>query len=213
MDKNRMSLYFPDVNEADSDGVLAMGGYFETDLLLDAYANGIFPWPIGEGEPLLWFAPPMRGVLFFKELHLPRRFQSWYKKHPYKVTFNQAFTEVMVECAKAPRAGQDGTWITRAMIRGYTRLYEQGYGQSCEVWEGNALIGGLYGVQVNGHFSGESMFMKRSNASKLALVEMIKHLKKQGLTWVDTQMTTSVVAQFGGREIPRAEYMALLDES
>lgn len=208
-----MSLYFPNVQEADSDGLLAIGGFFETDLLLDAYTHGIFPWPIGEGEPLLWFAPPMRGVLFFNELHIPRRFKSWYRNHPYKITFNQAFSTVMAECAKAPRAGQNGTWITRAMIRGYNRLFTQGYAQSCEIWEGDELIGGLYGVLVNGHFSGESMFMKRTNASKLAFVSMVKHLQNQGLTWMDTQMTTSVVAQFGGREISRADFMTLLDKS
>ncbi len=208
--KKPMSMYFPDISEANEDGLLAQGGLFESELLLDAYANGIFPWPMGEGEPILWFAPPLRGVLFFNELHTPKRFKSWYKKHPYQITFNQAFTDVMAECAKAPRAGQQGTWITKAMIRGYSRLFGQGYGLSCEIWDGDDLVGGLYGVMVNGHFSGESMFKKRDNASKLALVETVNHLKSQGLSWMDTQMTTEVIAQFGGREIPRDAFMEML---
>ncbi len=207
------SLYFPPTDEADEDGLLAQGGLFELDLLCDAYSHGIFPWPYAEGEPILWFAPPQRGVLFFDELHLPRRFKGWLKNHPYQITFNQAFSDVMKACAQARRKDQQGTWITPAMIRGYEHLFKKGYGQSCEIWDGDNLIAGLYGVFINGVFSGESMFTTQNNGSKLALIAMIEYLKKQGLTWIDTQMTTPVIAQFGGREIMRDEYMKLLKKS
>lgn len=207
------SLYFPPLDEADEDGLLAQGGLFELELLYDAYSHGIFPWPYGEGEPIFWFAPPKRGVLFFDEFHLPRRFQSWLKNHPYQITFNQAFSDVMKACAQAPRKGQAGTWITPAMIRGYEHLFAQGYGQSCEIWDGDNLIAGLYGVFIRGVFSGESMFTTQNNGSKLALTHMVRHLQKQGLSWMDTQMTTPVIAQFGGREIPRDDYMKLLKNS
>ncbi len=204
------SLYFPPVEEADKDGLLAQGGLFELSLLQDAYINGIFPWPCGEGEPIYWFAPPMRGILFFNELHLPRRFKAWYKKHPYRITFNQAFEQVITEAAHVSRKNQKGTWITKAMMGGYKNLYDAGHILSCEIWEGEQLIAGLYGVYIGGVFSGESMFTHRDNASKLALVEMIYYLQKQGLSWMDTQMTTSVIKSFGGREIPRADYHKLL---
>ncbi len=207
------SLYFPSIDEADESGLLAEGGLFEVELLLDAYQNGIFPWPYGEGEPILWFAPPLRGILFFDELHLPRRFQSRYKNHGYKITFNQDFEQVITHCAHIKRKDAQGTWITAAMIRGYKRLFEQGYIQSCEVWEDENLIAGLYGVFVGYVFSAESMFTTKTDASKIALTEMIYHLQKQGLTWMDTQMTTPIVKSFGGREIPRKDYMELLRKS
>ncbi len=207
------SLYFPPVYEANENGLLAQGGVFEAELLLDAYNNGIFPWPSGEDEPILWFAPPMRGVLLFDELHLPQRFQSWYKNHSYTISFNKAFEQVIINCAHIKRKGQQGTWITKAMIEGYKNLFKQGHIQSCEIWEEDTLIAGLYGVFTGHIFSGESMFTTQTNASKLALIEMIYHLQKQGLTWMDTQITTAIIAQFGGREIPRDDYMKLLKKA
>lgn len=204
--------YFPPIEEADEDGLLAVSDGYMLELLLEAYRHGIFPWPYEENAPIGWFCPPQRGVLFFDELHVPRSYFRWQKhaQQSLQVTFNQCFTEVMKQCAKTPRKDQKGTWITYAMISAYSELFDQGYGLSCEIWSEKKLVAGLYGVFIDGVFSGESMFTHIDNGSKFALMQTISYLKAKGLTFIDTQMTTSILANFGGREIPRQEYLQLI---
>lgn len=198
--------YFPDPALPTMDGIVAFGDELSTDILLEAYENGIFPWPHPE-LPCLWFCPDKRGVLDFDELHIPKSLEKFIRKTDLKITFNKAFTEVMNECAQVPRPGQGGTWITPPMLKAYKKFHDEGYAHSIECWQGDTLVGGMYGVFVNGVFSGESMFYKVSNASKLCLVKMIEQLKANGLTWMDIQMTTSVTESLGGKYISKAEFL------
>lgn len=200
-------IIFPPVDEATEDGIVAVGGDLEADTLEAAYRSGIFPWPISVEYPLAWFAPDPRGVLDFDELHVSRSFEKFLRKNPYKVTFNQAFIEVITNCARMPRKDQKDTWITPEIIQGYEHFFNLGKAYSVEVWEGNDLIGGMYGVVLGDFLSGESMFMKKDNASKLALFSLIMKIQDQGINWLDTQMVTNVVEQFGGKYIPRYEFM------
>ncbi len=201
--------YFPPIEKADAQGLVAISEGYSLELLLEAYRHGIFPWPYAKDAPIGWFCPPQRGVLFFDELHLPRSYLRWQKhaQQSLDVTFNQCFTQVMEHCAKVPRKNQHDTWITPAMISAYEELFDQGYGLSCEIWDKNKLVAGLYGVLIDGIFSGESMFTSIDNGSKFALVQTVRYLKAQGLTFMDTQMITPVIAAFGGREISRQKYL------
>ncbi len=207
-----VSQYFPPLEEADEDGLIAISEDYSIPLLLDAYMHGIFPWPYDDDAPIGWFSPDPRGVLFFDELHLPRSYQKWEKRiaPSLKVTFNQSFTQVMEQCAKAPRKGQNATWITSKIIDAYSALFAQGYAYSCEIWQNEQLVAGLYGVHIHNILSGESMFTHIDNGSKYALVRTIEHFKKHNIQLMDTQMTTDIVARFGGREIPRHEYLKTL---
>lgn len=197
---------FPDPNKADEQGVVCYGGEWSALLLLDAYRHGIFPWP-QEDMPILWFSPDPRGVIFFEQLHLSKSFKKWLKKQTYKVTFNTAFAEVMRECQKQKRPNQKGTWILPDMIPCYEDLFKMGYAYSVEVWKGSVLVGGLYGVNTETYASGESMFHKETNASKLALYKAVQYLSQNGKTWLDTQMVTEVTKSFGAVEISRKEFL------
>lgn len=204
---------FPPVESADEDGLLCWGGYLSVETLRLAYHSGVFPWPV-EGAPLLWFAPPQRALLFCDELHVGSRLRRFLKANPFQIRTNTCFERVMRECA-APRAadarqGSVGTWITPAMRRAYARLHERGHAHSVEAWQDGELVGGLYGVQFGAYFCGESMFARRSNASKAALLWLVEHLKNRGARWLDCQMMTPHFAAFGAREVPRAEFMRLL---
>src|SRR5947199_3571681 len=185
-----MALFnFPDPRNATPEGVVAFGGSPEPDLLVEAYSNGIFPWPV-EGYPLLWFSPPERGILEFDRLHVPRSLARERRRTRLRFTIDRAFERVIASCASVERAHEAGTWITPEMIRGYTELHRRGRAHSVEAWDGENLVGGLYGVDAGGAFAGESMFRLQSNASKLALLFLIEHLKARGLDWLDTQMLT-----------------------
>lgn len=203
-------VVFPPVEDATEDGLVAVGGDLEVDTLEAAYHQGIFPWPISVELPLAWFSPDPRGILDFPELHVARSFAKFLRKNLYTVTFNQAFAEVIKECAIVKRRGQFDTWITPAIIQGYNRLFEAEKAYSVEVWKGNKLVGGLYGVAMGSFVSGESMFMKEDNASKLALYSLIQKLQSQGIPWLDTQMVTPAVEQFGGKYISRKEFLLRL---
>jgi len=200
---------FPDPREATPDGVVAVGGRPEPALLEDAYARGIFPWPV-DGYPLLWFSPPERGVLFFKELHVPRSLARERRRTRLQFTIDRAFGHVMRSCAEVERAHERGTWIKPWMIRGYCELHRRGGAHSVEAWEGGELVGGLYGVDAGGAFAGESMFYLRPNASKLALLFLIEHLRARGLDWLDIQVMTPHMQALGARLIPREEFLRLL---
>jgi leucyl/phenylalanyl-tRNA---protein transferase len=205
-------IIFPPVETATEDGLVAVGGDLEIDTLTAAYRQGIFPWPVSVEFPLAWFSPDPRGILEFSELHLSRSFEKFVKKSPFQVSFNQNFSAVITECARAKRKGQPDTWITPEIIKGYQRLFAEGKAYSVEVWLDQELVGGLYGVSMGTFISGESMFMKVDNASKLALYSLINKLQAQGLTWLDTQMVTDVVQQFGGKYIPRNYFLDKLSK-
>ena len=205
---------FPDpwLLPEESDGLIYIGGNLSTETLVQAYSKGIFPWPLEEIYPLFWFCPEPRGVLDFNDLHLPRSLTKLRKKSPYRFTFNHAFTRVMEECALQPRPGQEGTWIVPSLLPAYEAFHREGYAHSVEVWRGEELVGGLYGVYVKGVFSGESMFHKEPNVSKLALVEMALKLKSLGLHWMDIQMLTPVTEALGGHYISRRDFLQRLKE-
>lgn len=202
-------LEFPDPRASDEQGLVCVGGKLSVELLLQAYGKGIFPWP-QEGLPVLWFCPLDRGVLDFEDFREPRSFKQWKRKTNFDVRKNTAFDLVIEQCARVPRA-DNGTWILPDMIRVYKEMHRAGYAHSYEAFEGERLVGGLYGVDINGVFSGESMFFEKSGASKLCLVTLIEDLKSQGRTWVDTQMVTPVMAQFGGKLISRDDFLKRIE--
>lgn len=205
---------FPDpwLLPEESDGLIYIGGSLSTDTLVQAYSLGIFPWPLEEIYPLFWFCPEPRGVLDFNDLHVPRSLARLRNKGLYRYTFNQAFNRVIEECARQPRPGQEGTWIVPSLLPAYAEFHRQGYAHSIEVWRGEELVGGLYGVYVKGVFSGESMFHHEPNTSKLALVEMAAKLRSLGLLWMDIQMLTPVTELMGGHYVSRRDFLLRLRE-
>ena len=202
-------IHFPDPRSASVDGIVTFGGSLSTPNLVRAYRRGIFPWPIDE-HLLPWCCPEERAILEFKDLYIPRRLARLKRQMPFSFTIDQAFAEVIVACAKVKRKGESGTWITTQMMRAYCELHKQGYAHSVEAWEGDTLVGGLYGVDAGGAFSGESMFCYRSNASKLALLYLIEHLRKRGLDWIDIQMITPHMKALGAKSIDRSEFLQKL---
>ncbi len=203
---------FPDPRQAGPDGLIAVGGDLRPDTLLAAYRKGIFPWPT-PGLPMLWFSPPERGILEFDRLHLSRSLR--YARRHSDLTFriDTAFAEVIGWCARSPRAGQEGTWITPAILQAYIRLHELGVAHCVEAWRGSRLVGGVYGVDVDGAFAAESMFHRESNASKLALLYLVDHLESRGLDWIDIQVVTPHMEQLGARVIGREEFLSRLAET
>jgi leucyl/phenylalanyl-tRNA--protein transferase len=203
-------IIFPPVETATQDGLVALGGDLLEDTLITAYKQGIFPWPISAEYPLAWFSPDPRGILFLENLHIPKSFQKFLKRHDYQITFNQAFDEVISQCSKISRQHQTSTWITQDIIQGYIRLFKRELAYSVEVWSKEKLIAGLYGVCIGDFISGESMFTFEDNASKLALYGLVSHLKNKNIGWLDTQMVTPVVEHFGGIYISRPDFINLL---
>lgn len=189
------------------EGLVSIGGRMNAESLKSAYDKGIFPWP-QDDLPLLWFSPDPRGVLDFKDLHIPKSLKKKLRQVEgrWRWSVNQAFEKVMRECQKQARPDQDGTWILPSMIPAYQKLFSEGHAMSVECWEGEILIGGIYGVLSEKYFSGESMFHHRSDASKTALLFMIEHLKTLGFAWMDIQMVTSVTEGLGGKYISRKEF-------
>jgi leucyl/phenylalanyl-tRNA--protein transferase len=198
---------FPPVERAliEPNGLLAAGGDLSPERLLDAYRHGIFPW-FNDEDPVLWWSPNPRMVLFPDEFHMSRTLRRTIKAREFTVTLDRAFRDVMRECA-APRAAQDGTWITFDMMYAYNRLAELGYAHSVEAWANDELIGGLYGVAIGRIFYGESMFTRRSNASKVAFAWLVRQLERWGFELIDCQMSTEHLASLGAREIPRADFL------
>lgn len=203
---------FPPVELADSDGLLALGGDLEVPTLIEAYSQGIFPWPISKDYPLAWFSPNPRGVLRYENLNIPRSLEKFRKKNKYSFKFNTQFKEVIDKCAELKnRKGQISTWITDDIKKAYTDLFEAGLAYSIEAYdEQSDLVGGLYGVSINGFVSGESMFYEATNASKLCLVYLMEHLHQHGIDWMDTQTLTPVVESLGGEMISRKEFLEML---
>src|SRR5687768_10374639 len=199
---------FPDPRYAPSD-VVAMGEDLRVETLREAYRKGIFPWP-HDGMSLPWFSPRRRAVIFFDELHIARSLEKAARRAPYTFTIDHAFPDVIRACARMQRPEQDGTWIGPNMIAAYTRFHAAGDVHSVEAWEGDQLVGGLYGVDAGGVFTGESMFHLRPNASKLALLFLIEHLRSRGATFLDCQVMTPHMEALGAREITRARYLDML---
>jgi leucyl/phenylalanyl-tRNA--protein transferase len=202
-------IHFPDPRDAAYGDIVVIGGSLNAVNLLCAYRCGIFPWPI-DGWPLTWFCPEERAILEFKDLHVPRRLARIRKHAPFSFTINQNFGAVIEACARAKRAGEDGTWITPEMIRAYCELHRRGHAHSVEAWEEDRLVGGLYGVDADGAFAGESMFFLRPNASKLALLHLIEHLAARGLDWIDVQVMTPHIEALGARLVSRDRFLEKL---
>lgn len=200
-------LAFPPPELANEDGVVAVGGDVSPERLLLGYRMGIFPWPV-EGFPLLWFSPDPRFVLASSEVHVGRSLRKQIKRAPYVITMDRAFGDVMDACARAPRPGQSGTWITPELRAGYVRLHELGYGHSVEAWDDGTLVGGLYGVSMGAAFFGESMFALQPDASKIAFVTLAAQLDAWGIDLIDCQVHTDHLARFGAREQSRRDFLA-----
>jgi leucyl/phenylalanyl-tRNA---protein transferase len=201
---------FPPVEEAlvEPNGLLAAGGDLSAERLVDAYSRGIFPW-FSDEDPVLWWSPDPRMVLFPGEFHVARTLRRAIRGGGFTVTFDRAFQAVVEGCA-GPRANQDGTWITGDMLSAYTGLAGLGFAHSVDVWMDGELVGGLYGVALGRMFYGESMFGRATNASKVALAYLARQLHRWSFDMVDCQMSTSHLASLGAREIPRHEFVARL---
>jgi leucyl/phenylalanyl-tRNA--protein transferase len=195
----------PELAIKQPEGLLAIGGDLSPERLLSAYRLGIFPW-FSEGEPIMWWSPDPRMVLFPDELKISRSLSQKLRRPGHEVRFDSAFRAVMQACAAAQRHGQPGTWITDGIIEAYCRLHELGFAHSAETWIDGRLAGGLYGVAIGKMFYGESMFHHATDASKIAFVHWVRHLQQQGFGLIDCQMKTSHLGLFGAREISRAEF-------
>ena len=203
-------LFFPPVSEANADGILAIGGDLSVERLVLAYKSGIFPW-FEDGEPIIWWSPNPRMVLFLDELVVSKSMRNILNRAVFKVTFNQNFREVISNCKKVKRNGQKGTWITNEMLEAYCELNRLGIAKSVEVWQNDTLVGGLYGIDLGPIFCGESMFSTVSNASKVAFIGLVNHLKVANYTLVDCQVYNEHLESLGCREIDRIDFMQLLN--
>lgn len=203
------AIFFPPVSHADSDGILAIGGDLSPERLKLAYSSGIFPW-FNEGEPIIWWSPNPRMVLFLDELIVSKSMRNILNRNVFTVTFNQNFREVISNCRQVKRDGQTGTWITNEMIEAYCKLNELGMAKSVEVWQNDQLVGGLYGIDLGHIFCGESMFSLVSNASKVAFIALVNQLKKDNYSLLDCQVYNEHLESLGCREIEREAFMAIL---
>jgi leucyl/phenylalanyl-tRNA---protein transferase len=204
-------LRFPPVEAATPEGLVAVGGDLSSARLIEAYRHGIFPW-YNPGEPILWWSPDPRAVLYPATLKISRSLRQTLKRGQFKVTFDTAFREVMLACA-APRAQYPGggTWITDDMVLAYCALHEQGVAHSVEVWHGEQLAGGLYGVALGGVFFGESMFTRITDASKVALTVLARMLNERGFVLIDCQLPSAHLSRLGAEAVPRARFLGELE--
>jgi leucyl/phenylalanyl-tRNA--protein transferase len=203
---------FPDVALAlrDPDGLLAVGGDLSVERLLAAYQRGIFPWYSGD-QPILWWSPDPRSVLFPDKLHVSRSLRKALRKQEYKITIDTAFAEVIRACSQ-PRTDDVGTWITDEMQQAYIRLHQAGYAHSIEIWLNDKLVGGLYGIAIGKVFFGESMFSRVTDASKVAFVFLVQQLQRWQFSVIDCQIQSAHLDQFGAELIPRSEFTTLLSQ-
>ncbi len=205
-------IRFPDPSTSDEHGILCAGGNLSPGVLLSAYSQGIFPW-FSEEEPILWWSPDPRFVLFPGEIRVSESMRKVLRKGIVTLSLDTDFRGVIESCASVPRRGQDGTWITREMVEAYVRLHELGYAHSVEARVEGKLAGGLYGVSLGRLFCGESMFSRFPNASKAALIALAWRLKDEGFPVIDSQVRTDHVASLGGRDIPRSEYLSIVERA
>ena len=206
-----LELYFPPVSQSSPEGIVAVGGDLSSSRLLLAYKSGIFPW-FDEDEPILWWSPPERMVLFFDELRITKSMRNIINRDIFTLTCNKAFPEVINQCRHIKRNGQAGTWITDEMTDAYIKLHELGYAKSVEVWQDNELVGGLYGIDLGHVFCGESMFSKVSNASKVAFIALAKKLAHENYRLLDCQVYNEHLESLGAREITREQFLHFLTD-
>ncbi|MEO6669350.1 MAG: leucyl/phenylalanyl-tRNA--protein transferase [Ferruginibacter sp.] len=204
-------IKFPPVSDADEDGFLAIGGDLSSQRLLEAYRNGIFPW-YNEDDPICWWSPDPRCVLFPNKLHVSKSMQRVIKEKHFSFTINHCFEKVMRSCKSAQRKGQGGTWIQEEMVEAYTNLHNLGYAHSAEAWQQDHLVGGLYGIKLGNLFFGESMFSTVSNASKFAFIEFVQYLKKEGVQLIDCQQETVHLKSLGAEMIERSVFIELVND-
>lgn len=204
-------LWFPSVELAQKDGLLAIGGDLSEERLLLAYRSGIFPW-FNEDEPPLWWSPDPRCVLFPEELKVSKSMQQLLKRNAFEFRVNHDFKGVMQGCQSVQRPGQDGTWITDDIIDAYDHLHREGIAWSAEAWQGGEMAGGLYGIRMGNVFFGESMFARVSNASKYAFICWVDRLHREGVALIDCQVHTPHLESLGARMIPRSDFIRVLQE-
>ena len=204
-------LYFPSVNQASSEGILAVGGDLSVERLQLAYQNGIFPW-FDDNEPILWWAPPKRMVVFPNDYKVSKSMRNVLNQNKFEITFNKNFKSVILHCQNIKRKGQEGTWISEDIIKSFCKLNEMGFAKSVEVWQDNKLVGGLYGIDLGTVFCGESMFSIVSNASKVAFIWLVDYLKTNNYKLLDCQVHNYHLESLGAFEISRAEFMKVLKE-
>ena len=205
-------LSFPPPHLAIKEGLLAVGGDLSPERILLAYRNGIFPW-YSPGEPILWWSPDPRLVLYPQELRVSKSLRKVIKRKLFHITFDASFDDVIQACADAKRSYGEGTWITDEMKAAYCQLHRQGYAHSVEAWQGDNLVGGLYGLAIGRAFFGESMFSRVSNASKAAFVTLVENLKRLKFSLIDCQVRTDHLVRFGAREIPRKLFLEQLEKA
>ena len=203
------ALLFPSPEQASAEGIVAVGGDLQPERVMLAYRKGIFPW-FDSDDFLLWWSPDPRMVLFPDQLKISKSMRTVLRKKRFEVTFNKAFDQVVEACAKVKRFGQNGTWITPGLMEVYSTLHTQGHAHSVEVWEEGSLVGGLYGIDLGTVFCGESMFSKSSNASKVALIFLVKELKKNKYELIDCQVPTQHLASMGAEPISRTKFLTFL---
>jgi leucyl/phenylalanyl-tRNA--protein transferase len=199
-------LHFPDPRHADAEGLVAIGGDLSVPRLLHAYRSGLFPWT---SDPPTWWSPDPRGIFELDGFHVSRSFARFLRQNPFQTTIDRAFRLVMEGCAE-PAPGRRTTWITPEFLTAYSQLHKQGHAHSVECWQGDQLVGGIYGVAIGGFFAGESMFHRASNGSKVALFRLIEHLRSRQFALFDVQMLTPITTQLGGIEIRRSVYLRRL---
>lgn len=203
---------FPDPRNTDEDGIVALGGVMEPEQLLDAYIHGIFPWPVAVNSKsvTVWFSPVKRALIEPETFHISRRLRQTLRSGKFHVTIDQAFREVITNCATVKRPDDEGTWITDEIIRGFCKFHEAGFAHSVEVWRDDRLVGGLYGEALGSYFAGESKFHLETDASKVALAWLVRHLQTLGFTLIDVQVANSHTEQFNLNIVPREEFLTRL---
>ncbi len=204
--------YFPEIALAGEDGLLAAGGSLDIPVLLEAYSKGIFPW-YAEGSPILWWSTDPRMVLFPQKFKVSKSFDQTLRKKEFEIRMDSRFPDVIRQCSKVHRPGQDGTWITADMIDAYIRLHEEGYAHSVEVYAKRELVGGLYGVSLGGAFFGESMFHLQKDVSKVALYHLVDFARRHHFSLIDAQQSTPHLESLGAEEIPRSRFLGLLQKA
>ena len=204
------ALWFPPVEEAMPDGLLAIGGDLSSDRLVLAYRSGIFPWY--DGDVPLWWCPDPRFVLFPNELRVSKSMQQLFKKNAFEFKLNTAFEQVIHHCKQTKRSGQQGTWITSEVEQAYIYLHKSGIAHSAEVWKNGVLAGGLYGIKMGNIFFGESMFSHQNNASKYAFIQLVQRLQQEGIVLIDCQVYTAHLESLGAKMIPRKMFIEILDK-
>lgn len=207
-----MPILFPPSETSDPNGIVAVGGKLTVPRVLAAYRRGIFPWP-HEGEPMLWFCPDPRAVIDVASFRPSRSLCKWVRRHRWRGHLDGQFAAVMRACAEVPRSGQGGTWITEDMRRVYGDIFERGLAHSVEVYDGDALVGGLYGLSLGRMFFGESMFSRAPNGSKAALAFLVAHLRQWQMHTVDCQMDTTHLRTLGAHTVPRGEFLRMVERS